>query len=338
MNILFLGGNGNISWHCVQQALGKGHAVTEWNRGMTRATRRTVQPEVEQLIGDINNEEEARTILGDRSFDVICDFICFDDQQAKERIHLFAGRTKQYIYISSEAVYRRESRYLPFREDTPQYGTDIRDSYIAGKVRAERSFRESWEKLGFPVTIVRPGYTYDTIIQVPIGQNCFTAPNRFLSDYPLLMLGDGENLCAPMHSRDFAKAFVALIGNPVTIGEDYHIAGEMLITWREMAEELLLALGLPKGNIVFIPRAEGVRITSFYSEIVNRQHMWHYIFDNRKIKSIAKGWRQQITFREGIAETVQWLMEEPVRRRINPRVDAELEKLYQIYWKRSGET
>lgn len=332
MKVLFIGGNGNISWWCVEEAIRRGDEVYALNRGRTRATRRKVQPEVHEIIADIRNEEETVKVLSGMHFDAVCDFICFNHVQAKQAIGVFKGKTDQYIVISSEAVYKRESRYLPFREDTPQYDETVEDPYIAGKIKAERHFKQAYRTEGFPLTIVRPGYTYDTIIQVPVGQNCFTAPQKLISGYPFLMLGDGENLVAPMHSKDFAKAFVGLIGNKEAIGEDYHIAAEQLITWNEMAETILTALGLDAGNILHIPYDKAARITDFYSSIVNRQHMWHYIFDDAKIKSAVPGWKQETSFSEGMEETVSWLLEDKVRQRINPEYDRKLEDIYRRYW------
>lgn len=332
MKILFIGGNGNISWWCVEYAIAQGHEVYEMNRSMTRKTRRAVQPQVREIIADIRDGAAVTQVLSDLHFDVVCDFICFNEEQAKQAIKLFSGRINQYIVISSEAVYRRMSGYLPFREDTPKYDENVEDTYIAGKLQVERVFMEAYCTQGFPVTIVRPGYTYDTIIQVQVGQNCFTAPQRFLNGYPLLILGDGENLVAPLHSKDFARGFVGLIGNDAAVGEAYHIAGERLITWNEMAEAILDALGADRTNIVHIPRNEGMEITDFYSRVVNYQHMWHYLFDNTKLKEAVSGWKQTVDFADGIKETVAWLMEDKVRQRINPEFDKKLENIYSRYW------
>lgn len=334
MKVLFIGGNGNISWWCVQKAIEAGHTVYELNRGATRNTRRPVQAGLTQLLADIQNAESAAQALKGESFDVVCDFICYSGRQAKQVIDLFSGRAKQYIVISSEAVYKRDSRALPFRETAEKYSPDILDRYIAGKLQVEEMFRNAYEKEGFPSTIVRPGYTYDTIIPVPIGQNCFTAPQKFLSGYPLLMPGDGENLWSPLHSSDFAEAFVQLIGNTNAIGDHYHITGETLLTWNELAEQVLCSIGAGNMDILHIPRENALKITSFHSEVVMRQHMWHYIFDNAKIKKAAPGWRQRIPFNEGICSTVKWLYESDAHRRINAAHDEELEKLYKIYWRK----
>ena len=331
MRILFVGGNGNISWWCVQKALESGYEVFELNRGMTRKTRRHVQPEVHEIIADIHNEDETRRAIGGLAFDVVCDFICFNEEQARQEIRIFDGKCEQYIVISSEAVYQRETKYLPFTENTPLYDENINDSYIAGKIAVENEFRSAHKKTGFPFTIVRPGYTYDTIIQMPLGQNCFTAPQKLMEGYPYLIPGDGENLLAPMHSEDFAEAFLALIGEQKAIGETYHIAAEQLVTQNEMAYYILDALGCDPSNIFHVPYKEAVSNTDFYSGVVTYQHMWHYIFDDSKIKSLAKNWKQKISFQNGIKETIAWLTEDTVRQRINQSIDEKLMKLYTSY-------
>ena len=50
MRILVIGGNGNISWYCVDEALRRGHEVWELNRSQTCRTRREIQPEVHKLM------------------------------------------------------------------------------------------------------------------------------------------------------------------------------------------------------------------------------------------------------------------------------------------------
>ena len=63
MKVLFIGGNGNISWWCVQKALDEGHEVYELNRAQTRGTRRDVQSRVHEIISDIRNEKEKLEVV-----------------------------------------------------------------------------------------------------------------------------------------------------------------------------------------------------------------------------------------------------------------------------------
>ncbi|HHY26790.1 MAG TPA: NAD-dependent epimerase/dehydratase family protein [Desulfitobacterium dehalogenans] len=336
MKVLMIGGNGNISWYCTQKAIEAGYEVWELNRGLTRRTRRAVQPEVRQLIGDMRCFDEAYKLIKDMTFDVVCDFICFNNEQAENDIRLFEGRTKQLIFISSESVYMRKSSSIPFTESAEQYNVSVPDSYIAGKIHAEQVFQMAYETRNFPVTIVRPGYTYDVIVPAPIGHNCFTAPGKYLLGYPLLMPGDGTNLWSPLHSRDFANGFIRLMGNPDAIGEAFHITNDTLTTWNELAEQLLAALGVQNQQIIHIPYDEALLINTFQSNIIVQQRMWHYVYNNSKIKKIADGWKAETSFAEGIKETVDWLFLDESHRRFNPKYDANLDKLYAKYWTYRG--
>ena len=78
MKILFIGGNGNISWHCTQTAIERGHEVWQLNREISVVTRRRVQPQVHKLKGDMREAEAIKALLEHSSFDVVCDFICYN--------------------------------------------------------------------------------------------------------------------------------------------------------------------------------------------------------------------------------------------------------------------
>lgn len=330
MKILFIGGNGNISWYCVEMALQYGHEVWELNRGQTLSTRRDIQPQVHRLIGDIRNIKQIEDILRNLHFDVVCDFICYNEMQAENAVKLFRGKIGQYIFISSESVYTRLSQYLPFKENTPQNMNTETGTYVYGKVEAEKVFRQA-QKNGFPVTIVRPAYTYDTIVPAPIGQNCYTAIKKYEDGYPVLVPGDGSNLWTFTHARDFAKAFVQLIGNSATIGEDYHITSDEWLTWNDVADILKDVLKIPYTKTIHIPSDDVLKISFYKDKEILNQRLWHNIYDNTKIKSITNQWKAEIKFADGIYETICWLKEKPVRRRIVSDLERELNFLYAKY-------
>lgn len=334
MKVLFIGGNGNISWYCVQRALERGCEVWELNRAQTRNTRRAVQPEVKEIICDIRNVEEVKKALCGYEFDVICDFICFNEIHAKDAVDVFKDKTKQYVFISSEAVYKRLSSAIPFKESAEQYSPNEVLGYIGGKVLAEQVFKNAFETINFPVTIVRPAYTYDTIMPASLGHNCFTLAKRIINGEPMLVYGEGQNLCAPMHSSDFASAFVNILGNKDAVGNDYHITGADLITYNEMAEMVIEELGAVEKNIINIPYKDVLLLKSIKDLEMTKQQMWHYVFDNSKIKSLTPEWEQKISFREGIKLTVEWFKEKAVRQRFDERFDQEISDLYGVYWRR----
>ena len=330
MKVLFIGGNGNISWWCVQKALDLGYEVWELNRSATLKTRREIQSKVHKLTCDIHNIDDVNKCLENEHFDCICDFICFNELHAKEAFDVFKEKTNQFIFISSEAVYKRKTSFLPFTENTEQYNPDDVCPYIRGKINAEQFFKNQFENRGFPLTIVRPAYTYDVIVPTSIGQNCFTAVNELLHGNPCLIAGDGINLCTFTHSSDFAKAFVHLIGNKNVIGEDYQIASDEWLTWNDATQILLNALKLINTKIIHIPYTDAIDLPFFEKDLMI-QKTWHNIYDCSKIKTIAKGWKTEMPFYDGIKQSLAWLFEKEERQRINPKFSEVFSKLYSKY-------
>ena len=333
MKILFIGGYGNISWWCTKRAIEQGNEVVLLNRGQTYRTRRPIPDEARVIVADIRDAAQTRAALGDESFDAVCDFLCYDAEDARRAIALFTGRTKQYVFVSSESVYRRLSSSLPFSETAPKYDLAEASPYIAGKLAAEQVFIEAQERTGFPLTIVRPGLTYDTIVPVSIGHNCFTVPQRCLDGKPLYVAGEGNNLCAFTHSRDFADPFCCLLGNPACIGEDYNIATNQWRTWNEASEDLLDALHVEHRRIIHIPFDDVLRLNLPLAPGLMRERMLHLIFDTSKIRRIAKDWTPKVDFPSGIRMTVAWLYETDAHRRIVPKGAAQMAALDEIYAK-----
>jgi len=331
MKFLFIGGNGNISWYCVQEAVNKGHEVWELNRSQTLKTRRDIQPQVHKITGDIHDIQEMRRILEGAYFDVVIDFICFNEQDAREAAELFQNKTRHFLFISSEAVYKRAGRNLPFKETCEKIDASKADTYIAGKLSAEQYFYSEYVANAFPITIVRPAYTYDVIVPVSIGHNCFTAPQKYLEGKPALIAGDGTNLWSFTHSRDFAPACILLAENFDSIGEDFHIATEEWLSWNEELELLFEALGIKRFSAIHIPYQDALELNCFQPRDLMAQRMWHNIYDISKVKEYAAGWQPRVSFEEGIRETITWLNEKPVRRRFNMAYSEELERLYKKY-------
>ncbi len=69
LSILFIGGTGQISLPCVNEAVASGHKVTVLNRGKTSVD---LPRGVETIVGDMH--DAAYGNLGDKHFDVVAQF------------------------------------------------------------------------------------------------------------------------------------------------------------------------------------------------------------------------------------------------------------------------
>ena len=76
MRALFIGGTGTISAAISKQLLTEGHELYLINRG----NRNGVLPEgAHSIIADIEDEEKVKELLGEMEFDVVADFIAFEN-------------------------------------------------------------------------------------------------------------------------------------------------------------------------------------------------------------------------------------------------------------------
>ena len=249
MRILLIGGTGTISM-AITELLAKGNdEVYLLNRG----NRDTEVPEGIRLIrADINNEAEVLEKIGDLHFDAVCEFIGFVKSQLERDYRLFAGRTDQYIYISSASAYHKPVRGYVINE-----GTTLANpywQYSRDKIECEEYLMKLYREEGFPVTIVRPSHTYDKR-SVPMGVHgnggSYQVIRRMLEGKKVIIHGDGSSLWTMTHNSDFAKGYVGLIGNPHAIGEAFQITNDESLTWDQIYECIAKALGV-KLNAVHI--------------------------------------------------------------------------------------
>jgi len=78
-----------------------------------QSSLRPLPADVTRLTADVRDLGAARTALGDRRFDAVVDVTIFDPDQVVTDIDLFAGRTDQFVFISSASAYQKPVARLP---------------------------------------------------------------------------------------------------------------------------------------------------------------------------------------------------------------------------------
>src|SRR5688572_22029651 len=156
LRVLILGGTGFIGPHFVDVLTAAGHKVTLSNRGKRDQQAR---PGIEQLLGDRNGDVKS---LEGRDWDVVIDNSGYTPKQVRLTAELLKPRVKQYVFVSSVAVYADfkskniDESYklavLPAGEDPDVYKGE---NYGALKVLAERVVEDTYGK---QATIIRPSY------------------------------------------------------------------------------------------------------------------------------------------------------------------------------------
>lgn len=320
MRVLFIGGNGNISWSCTCAALTKGHEVYVLNRGLSGSARRALPAGVQELRGDMSDPASVLQALGELRFDAVADFICYTPEQAARNVELFQGRTRQYLFISTASAYQKPLASVPITESTPLANPWW--EYSRKKIACEELLLNAWRKQGFPVTIVRPSHTYDTIIPAAMGSSGWTHAQRLLDGRPVVLHGDGTSLWTLTHAEDFARALVGLLGNSGALGHAFHITGDEWLSWRSITTIVADALGAPAPRFVCVPSAAIAARRPELGAGLLGDKAWCALFDNSKIKTFVPGWRATIPFHEGVRRSIAFFRADPARQKVDRELDA----------------
>ncbi|HZR52567.1 MAG TPA: SDR family oxidoreductase [Streptosporangiaceae bacterium] len=320
MRVLFIGGTGIISSACCREAVDRGIELFVLNRG--RSATRPLPPEVREVRADIREPKAVLKALEGLDFDAVVNWVAFTTEHVRADIEMFAGRTGQYVFISSASAYQTPPSRVPVTESTP-----LRNpywQYSRDKIACEDLLTAAYREDGFPATIVRPSHTYDRT-SVPFDGG-WTVLGRMLAGQPVIVHGDGTSLWTLTHHVDFARAFVPLLGHPRTLGEAFHITSDELLTWNQIAEALAAGLGV-EPRIVHVPSDEIAAADPEWGAGLIGDKAHSMIFDNAKVKSVVPGWRAVIPFERGAREIAEWYLADPARQVTDARLDAVMDKL-----------
>lgn len=317
--ILIIGGNGIISGSVTRLAVERGMAVTLVNRG-TSTTRPPIDG-VESMIGDADDAASLRAAVGTREFDVVVNFRAFTPAQVRADVELFSGRTGQYVFVSSASAYQKPVAHLPIVEATP-----LRNpfwEYSRNKIACEDLLVAEYRESCFPMTIVRPSHTYDSTL-IPL-DGSWTALDRLRRGVPIVLHGDGTSLWTLTNARDFAGAFVGLLGNPHALGAAVQITSDESLTWNAIAGLLADALGV-EARIVHVASETLAKHVNYGDGLLgDKAHS--VVFDNSRVKSLVPGWQAIIPFSSGAREIVEWHLADPARRVVDAGLSATYDRL-----------
>ncbi len=307
MKILIIGGTGTISTAISKLLVEGGHQLYLLNRG---SKNETLPEGIQYIQVDVNDEAAAAEKLADMSFDVVCDFIGFVKSQLERDYRLFRGRTKQFVYISSASAYNKPPKDYKITE-----GTTLANpywEYSRNKIECEEYLMKLYREEGFPITIVRPSHTYcETAVPMGVhGKNgSWQVIKRMLEGKPVIIHGDGTSLWTMTDSRDFAKGFVGLLGNPHAIGEAFHITSDESLTWNQIYQTIADCLGVElKPYYVASAFLAEVSDYDFTGGLLGDKSNT-VVFDNTKLKRIVPDFVPKIRFEEGVRRVLDYVLE-----------------------------
>ena len=304
MKALFIGGTGVISTEVAKLFLQRGGELWVLNRG----NRNQRLPEgTHTLTGDIYDEASIQTLLAEHEFDVVADFLAFRAEDIERAYRLFAGKTAQYIFISSASAYQKPCIGPVITESTPLKNPF--SQYARDKIACEDALMKHYREDDFPMTIVRPSHTYD---ETALIVENWTVIDRMLKGKSVLVQGDGTTFWTLTHSADFAKAFVGLMGNVHAIGHAVHITSDEALTWDQIYHVI--------GDILQVdPKLVHVA-TEFLADTAPRDEVRapyqgdksnHIVLDNSKIKALVPDFVCTIPFAVGYRQVMAYYLAHP---------------------------
>jgi dTDP-glucose 4,6-dehydratase len=195
---------------------------------------------------------------------------------------------ERYVQVSTDEVYGSLPATGYFVEETPLAPNS---PYSASKTAADLLVRSYCHTFGFPAIITRCSNNYGPY-QFPEKLIPLFISNA-LADLPLPVYGSGQNIRDWIHVRDHCLGIDAAVRRG-RAGEVYNFGGDNEITNIELTHHLLDLLDKPASLIQMVADRPG--------------HDMRYAIDSSKAKS-EFGWKPQVSFRQGVEETIAWYRE-----------------------------
>jgi nucleoside-diphosphate-sugar epimerase len=297
MRVLFLGGAGMIGSAAAAEAVARGAEVTIVTRN---APARPPADGVRPLRADVRDPAALASALGGEEFDAVVNWVGFTPGDLRGHRELFTGTAGQYVFISTCSVFGRPVPLLPITESSPRRQPQF--GYARDKIACELTLEDAYRADGFPLTIVRPFHTYDrTVIPVLAG---WTAIERMRTGRPVVVHGDGTSLWSLTHSRDFARAFVPLLGNGQAIGESVNVVSGAILTWDQIHLALAAAAGVREPVLRHRSSESIAGRVPGWADVLEHDFRHSMLFDTAKLRSLVPGFAPEVSFAEGAREVL----------------------------------
>ena len=223
-----------------------------------------------------------RSILAAGEFiktDVIGTFVLLE--AARE-----ASNLRCFIQISTDEVYGS----VPHGSSVETDELRPRNPYSASKAGADRLAYSYWATYGVPVIVTRASNNYGPY-QFPEKVIPLFTTNA-IDNIPVPLYGAGLNIRDWLHVSDHCRGLDAVIERG-RHGEVYNIGGGNEVRNVDLTHTLLRLADRPESLIRKVEDRLG--------------HDLRYSLDTRKLRTL--GWQPQVSFEEGLADTVRWYRE-----------------------------
>jgi len=203
----------------------------------------------------------------------------------------------RFLHVSTDEVYGSLGETGKFTEETP-YAPN--SPYSASKAASDHLVRAFHHTYGLPVLTTNCSNNYgpyqfpEKLIPLIIA--------RALAGEPLPVYGDGRNVRDWLYVGDHCSA-IRVVLESGRVGETYNVGGDAEMQNIDVVHAICDLLDARR------PRADGQQRASQITYVADRPgHDRRYAIDASKIKS-ELGWQPAHSFRQGIADTVDWYLD-----------------------------
>ena len=331
MRLLIVGGSGVLSSAVAKEAVNNNFHVTLINRG-----HRFIPNNCHLIKSDKDDYVTIAKALKGQVFDAVIDFLCYNEEQTKRSFLFYKEFVKQYIFISTCAVYDKTILGIK-SEDSPK-GLKLW-SYSLNKVACEESVLTLSKNTSTAVTIVRPCVTYDDT-RIPYGimppyRFHWTLCARVLADKPIITWNNGMNRSNMMRVEDFAIGLIGLVGNRFSYNEAFNICGDEMPTFNDVLDVISKKLGKEVRKINIDSDFFANNYPEKKEEILGGRAL-DATNSNEKIKRVVPAFAQKIPLSEGVSMTIDAYRNNNYQKGIDWEFDGTTDRIISLWCKKQG--
>lgn len=291
--VLVLGGSYFVGRKLVEQLCERKLDVTVLNRG----TRAVPVNGVHQLICDRNNPEEMKKVLTGKSFDYIIDVSWQDLNWVKYACDAIEfSSVKQFVFISSSAVYDVDRLKVPFCEEDRLGENKYWTFYGAGKIDAEQYYSEYLKEKDTKLCIVRPPYIYG---EYNYAQRESLIFRQIVNEQPVIIPASNPRLQF-IYTGDLAQIIIRLLQENQEKCCIYNVGNKQSVSSKEWVETCAKVVGKQAAITECDYQAMGKQVRDFYP---------FFDYDNvLDVTKINRFYNEETDFTDGLSRAYDWFM------------------------------
>jgi nucleoside-diphosphate-sugar epimerase len=317
VRVLVIGGTRFMGPYAVETLLRRGHDITVFHRGETRAARPSG---VTELLGDRAHLPEYAEPLRAREPEVVLDMFAMTEAHARGLLETFAGVARRAVVASSVDVYRAYGRIrrsepgppepTPLAEDAP-----LREVLYLDRGSTPRAaddplrWLDDYDKIAVERACASEPRLPCTILRLPMvhgprdyRHRLFPYWKRMADGRPAILLD--ERVARWRGPRGYVENVAAAIALAVederASGRTYNVADRWGPTQAEWVREIGRAAGW-RGEVVSVPRGRMP---------IDHDPDQPWDLDTTRIRA-ELGYEEPVPSSEGLARTVAWERENP---------------------------